>query len=229
MFNMIKLDWLCMRSLRYRVYLALLAGVATAIFIHPILAIITLPFVLHDFGAYPFLAEETGKVNLLYMTLPVNRKVIVRARFGFMLFMCSIGLIIAVILTLAGSALLSEHTTILTTATFNVSIDTMLLAVANSILICSILNLAIFPIFCKVGYSKAKIVTTVVSVGLIILPIAVVQLGERFVIIRDSIVLAIEWGIANIRLTSIILIGLAVVLFATSHVLAQKNYAMREF
>ena len=228
MFNMLKLEWLCMKSYRKALYLTPFAGIALAVLVHPVFALMALPYLMHDFGANSFMAGEKGEVDRLFLSLPIKRIMIIRTRFVLMLITGGIGLLAGIVITLLASPLLYGHT-ILQEHTFIPDFNTMLLLVVSSILTCAIMNLFLLPTLCKAGYSVAKYRGTFILVGLASLLVIVRQLIERIKIVNYHATLAFEWALSNIIWTSAILLGIAIALFATSYALAQKNYSKREF
>jgi len=163
------------------------------------------------------------------MTLPVNRKIIVRSRFVLILISLSVGIILGTIITLAGSALLYGRT-IVFEHTFIPSLDFMLLIICTSILACGIINLPSLPILLKIGYIKGKLIGFYLpSFGMFALIVVTVMLINRVEAFREFILSVTQWALSNIVWTSVMLMIAAVIVFAASYILSQRVYAKREF
>jgi hypothetical protein len=226
---MMKLDWLGMKSFWLNVFLRVLIPIGLIVFGQPLFVILLMAYLMLDSANYTFVTEEKGKLNHLYMTLPVNRKIIVRSRFALILIFLSIGIAVGTVLTLISSTLLYGRT-IIFEHTFNPDFNTMLLLICSSVLYCGIVNLFMLPMLLKLGYSKGKFIgyylppfgmATLLAIALILI--------TRIEAFRETVFSIFEWGLTNIALTSTILLGAAVVLFVVSYVLSQRVYAKREF
>ena len=228
MLNMIKLEWLCMRSFQKRGFMLLFGWIAMGILFHPASMLLLMPFTMFDFGSYSFLAGEKGEVDRLYLTLPINRKTVVRARFGLMAITGGIGLISGIIVTFAASTLLYGRTTF-ADFSFSLNTNTIFLLIASSMLVCGFMSLSTFPKLCKVGWVKGKNRGYLIPGAVITLLFIVGLLGNRFEVIYNFSDLIAEWLFANTVWTTIILLCAAVVLFVVSYMKAQKNYGKREF
>lgn len=228
MFNMIKLDWLCMKSFWNRGYFTLLFGISAAIFFSPALALLFLPYFMYDFGTHAFMASDKNEVDRLYLTLPVNRKIIVRAKFGLMFITSSVGLIASIIIALIFTLLYGQ--TIIFELTWNPGINTIFLYIAAGIFICGFMSFALTPRMFKLGWSKSTFFTTaIIIIGLAALTPLFIWLNNRFEAFNTFTTSVVEWLFSNIVWTTVILFCVAVILFAVSYALSLRNYAKREF
>lgn len=228
MLNMLKLDWLGMKYYWIRI---IILPVATCLMglLSEALIIPMIGFLMCSFSVNPFAMEEKGKLDNLYLTLPVMRRTIVNARLLLSVIMQLAGMITALVATLVLSKFLNGRT-IFYTHNFQADFNTMLLIVCSSLLFYTFMNLAMFPILFKIGYAKGK------SLGFYI-PVAVVFVIVYGVyilyIVNDSfqrwLPVAIEWAIANTVLVSVIILVVAALVFAVSYALSHKVYAKREF
>lgn len=154
MFKMIKLDWLGMKCYWLRIILLpviiLIYGFFNEALIIPIIS-----FMMLSFSVNPFAVEEKGKLDNLYLTLPVTRKTIVNTRYTLSLIMQLAGIFFGVIMTFVMATIL-DGKNIIYQHSFSVDIQTLSLLVCGSLVIYSIMNLSMFPILFKIGYAKGK-------------------------------------------------------------------------
>ena len=224
MLNMMKLDWLSMKSSRNKLLITYaFAGVVITI-VSPNFALVMLPYLAQEIASHLFVTEEEGKVNRLYINLPINRKTIVRSRFWFVLVGCAIGVITAIILTLAIYAL---PVTVLPLIASDQ--DLSIIVLASGILLCALMNIASIPVYFKVGYGRGKIVATVAFITIPALALLPVFLSQQFDIIGEFFVPIWEWIVVNIVWTSVVLMCVSALIFAASYVLSQRIFAAREF
>jgi len=228
MLNMIKLDWLGMKYYHVRIIvlplMIIFMGFFSEIFIIPVIA-----FMMLAFSINPFAVEEKGKLDNLYLTLPVTRKAIVSARFGLSLIMEFVGLIVGTVVTVILSAALYGRT-IGFEHTFKADFDSIFLLVCGSLLFYAIMNLSMFPILFKIGYAKGKTLGFFIPLGVsMALIYAVFLVGMFNDSIREFGMAALEWSLANVIPTAVILLGAAALILAISYVLSRKLYARREF
>lgn len=226
MLNMIKFDWIGMKYYHLRIIIMPLLICFIGLFSEALI----LPFLAYfmlSFSVNPFAVEEKGKLDNLYLTLPVTRKAIVNARFGLSLIMQLVGIVFGMVMTFLMSSLLYGKTVMHITHSFFPNFDFMLLTVCSSLFLYAVMNLCMFPILFKLGYAKGK------ALGFYI-PVIVFSmiLSGAFVIAQGSsekFMTAAAWLFENPYSVSAILVSLAVVFFAVSIALSQKLYAKREF
>jgi len=228
MLNMMRLDCFGMKSFWWRIFLRSLIPLAL-ILTEPLFIIPLMAFFLQDSMFYTFVTEEKGKLNHLYMTLPVNRKIIVRARFVLVLIGLAIGILLGAGVTLASSALLYGRT-LLSVYTFNPDGNTLLLLICVSILVCGIINLPSLPLLLKLGYSKGKFIGFYLpSFGMFALAMATILAANHVEAFGEWILSALTWALGNVLQTSLLLLLTAALVFGASYVLSQRVYAKREF
>jgi len=228
MLNMIKLDWLGMKVYQKRIVIIPLAialyGFFSAAILIPFMA-----FMMLSFSVNPFAVEEKGKLDNLYLTLPVARQTIVNARFVLSLIMQLAGFILGTAATVIYSAALYGKT-IFGTYTFKADFDTMLLIICASLLFYAIMNLSIFPILFKIGYAKGKALGFYIPIGAVTAAVVVLYmvwfLNEGFGI---WLLLVLEWAFANTVWVAVMMLAAAVLILALSYALSQRVYAKREF
>jgi len=231
MFKMMKLDCFGMKSFWLRIFLRALVPLAMILINQPLFVIPLMTFFLQDSAFYAFVAEEKGKLNHLYMTLPVNRKMIVRARFMLILIGLVLGIILGTALLVASSALLYGRTLLLPFVhTFNSDFNTMLLLICGGVLFCAIINLPSFPLLLKLGYNKGKFIGFYLpSFGMFALVVVAINLISNVEAFGEFAFSAVDWALNNIVGTSVILLCVSTLLFAASYVISQRVYAKREF
>jgi len=232
MFKMMKLDCFGMKSFWLRIFLRALVPFAMILLNMPLMVMPLMAFMMQDSAFYAFVAEEKGKLNHLYMTLPVNRKMIVHARFTLIIIGLFIGIALGTALLLASSVLLYGRTLLGLpfVYTFNPDLNTMLLIICGSALFCAIINLPSLPLLLKLGYNKGKFIGFYLpSFGMFALAIVTINLISNVEAFREFTFSAIDWALSNIVGTSAIMLGTSTLLFAASYVISQRVYAKREF
>jgi len=228
MLNMIKLDWLGMKYYWVRIIIIPLS-ICFMGFISEAIIIPFLSFFMLSFSVNPFAVEEKGKLDHLYLTLPVTRKTIVNARFGLSLIMLFAGLAFGVFLTILMSSLLHGKTIILE-HNFQADFATMFLLICASLLLYAIMNLSMFPILFKIGYAKGKALGFYIPIGV---SMAVIYF---FIImwnysdsVRERLISVFEWSLANTVWAAVIILATSVIIFSISYTLSQIVYSRREF
>ena len=228
MLNMIKLDWLGMKVYHKRIVIVPFVIIVYGFFFEAII-LPFMAFMMLMFSINPFAVEEKGKLDNLYLTLPVTRKNIVNARIGLSLIMQLVGFSVGIVATMVYNAFLYGRTVIYM-RTFNADFDSMLLIACGSLLLYAILKLSMFPILFKIGYAKGKALGVYVPV--VVFSIAILTLyilwhfNNPF---REFMMSATEWAFSNIAWVAILLLVAAVFLFVISYLLSHKVYAKREF
>jgi hypothetical protein len=225
---MIRLDWLGMKYYWVRglfIPIALCSmGVLSEATIIPLTALYMLSFSLN-----PFAVEEKGKLDNLYLTLPVSRKIIVNARFGLSLIMQAAGLIFGTVATIIISALLYGQN-FLGLRTFQARFDTIFLLICASLLFYAIMHLSMFPVLFKLGYAKGKAFGLYIPIGaLMVVFYAVFFLVLYNETVKQKLLAALVWSLGHVLWTSLILLAMAAAFFAASYGLSQRQYARRGF
>jgi len=228
MLNMIKLDWLGMKYYHVRIIILPLMivfmGFFNELFVIPVIA-----FMMLSFSVNPFAVEEKGKLDNLYLTLPVTRNDIVNARFGLSLIMEFAGLAVGTVVTIIMSSLLYGRT-IGFEHTFKADFNSVFLLICSSLLFYAIMNLSMFPILFKIGYAKGKTLGFFIPLGISIVLIYAVFFAVMFSdSVREFGVTALEWSLNNTILTAVIMLGAAALILAISYMLSRRLYAKREF
>ena len=229
MLNMIKLDWLSMKCYHKRFVIIPITILAYGL-LHEAVIILFMVFLVHSFSVNPFAVEEKGKLDNLYLTLPVTRKNIVNARFSLALMMQFAGLILGSAVTLIYSALFYGKTVLYVFLhNFKPDFASMFLIISGSLCFYAVMNLSTFPMLFKIGYAKGKMI------GFIIPLVAASAMGGVTVTLwnvsagfKQTASAVIEWSFANTVLAAAVILFAAVLLFAVSYVLSQRAYAKRE-
>lgn len=228
MLNMIKLDWLGMKVYQKRFIVIPLVTLFYGFFSAAIL-VPFMVFMMLSFSVNPFAVEEKGKLDNLYLTLPITRKSIVGARFGLAFIMQFIGLIVSIIATLIfADALYGE--TIFGTYTFQAEFGTMLLIICASLLFYAIMNISTFPVLFKMGYARGRALGFYIPIGVVTALIVAAYFLWFFNASFQAWLLSfVNWLLVNNVLTAIVMLGLAALILALSYALSEKLYAKREF
>ena len=228
MLNMIKLDWLGMKYYWVRIIIIPLSfclmGLLSEAIVIPLLS-----FFMLSFSVNPFAVEEKGKLDHLYLTLPVTRKTIVNARYGLSLIMLFAGIVFGAFLTILMSKLLYGKT-VFFEHNFQADFATMFLLICVSLLLYAIMNLSMFPILFKIGYAKGKALGFYIPVGVSTAVIYFfIFLWNYNYSIRDRLISVFEWSLANTVWAAVIILTASVIFFSVSYVLSQRVYSRREF
>jgi ABC-2 type transport system permease protein len=227
MLNMIKLDWLSMKCYWLRIIIVPIVitvyGVVGEFLIIPFIS-----FMMLSFSVNPFAVEEKGKLDNLYLTLPITRKTIVNTRYALSLIMQFVGLLFGVIMTIFMSLILKGKE-IFYVHNFNADVKAIALLVSVSLLLYSILNLSMFPTLFKIGYAKGKAIgfyIPIVAVSIAIFALYFLwYLNDNF---QQSLIKAIEWSYNNPLLISGILVIASGVMLAISYKLSLLFYSKRD-
>ncbi|MCL2361056.1 MAG: ABC-2 transporter permease [Defluviitaleaceae bacterium] len=229
MLNMMRLDWLGMRTYRSRFVISAISSVAWGILFHTGLVIPYLVWGMFDASLYCFDAEEKGKLNQLYLTLPISRKTLISARYILSLILQFIGIVAGVVFTVVssrimyGRAIINEHNFIPTP-------ESLALIVCASLLFCAVLSLVIHPILHKFGYAKAKILGYALPMyGSIILIVVFILVAARVEAVGEFMDSALQWALGNAVLASVAILGVTALFFVASYALSLRTYAKRDF
>ena len=229
MLNMMRLDIFGMKSFWGRICLRALLPFILILAGAPVFFIAWMAYMMQDSAFYTFVTEEKGKLNHLYMTLPVNRKIIVRARFALVLAFLAIGIMLGTVFMLALSALLYGRT-IIFEYNFNPGFNKMLLLISSAVLYCGIVNLPTLPLLLKLGYNKGKFIGFYLpSFAMIAIVVLVALLMNNVEAFNESVLSFVAWAHSNVALVSAMIMGAAVMTFAAAYALSQRVYAKREF
>ena len=229
MLNMIKLDWLGMRKYRNRIAVAVISSFVWGVVFGAEVLLPMLVWGMFDTSLYCYDAEEKGKLNQLYLTLPITRGTLITARYSMSLILQAIGIAAGIVLTIAFSAIMQGRT-VIRLHTFSPSPQSMFLIICASLLFCAILSLTMHPILHKFGYAKAKIVGYVLPMyGSIALIVAFIILAPRIGAIGNIAQSVSQWVNGNIALAALAMLCAAALLLAASFALSHKLYAKREF
>jgi ABC-type transport system involved in multi-copper enzyme maturation permease subunit len=198
-------------------------------FFSELLIIPFIAFFMLSFSVNPFAVEEKGKLDNLYLTMPITRKNIVNARFGLSLIMLFIGLAFGTIVTTI-MAKTFYGKTILFERTFNAEFKSIFLLTCGALLFYAVMNLSTFPMLFKLGYARGKVLGFYIPVGVsVTLCYVVFLLAEFNESFGKQLLSALEWTLANTLWAAVIMFGLAALMLMVSYLLSQKVYAKREF
>jgi ABC-type transport system involved in multi-copper enzyme maturation permease subunit len=150
--KMIKTDWIAIKSHHWRLVImaavvAVFGAVGLSMVIIPMAAYMAMAFSMNTFAV-----EEKGKLDSLYLTLPLSRKDIVRGRYVFM------GATLLIWLLVSGAAV--------GIITPNMQFGELYMGVAprTIAIMCSLgfafgsfINLCMYPAMFRFGYEKGKI------------------------------------------------------------------------
>ncbi len=218
--NFIKLDFLSIKE--YITIKRLLSFFLISIFIgiankSPLMAIAMTLFFIMSFATYPFAASDQNNLDILYLILGYDRKDVVLGRYGTVLSIYILGICLETILYVIVSLVLRTP------------INLMELLFLNAVLRFTIIVGQSFqiPSYFKEGYLKSKLTTYLPYIIFFALFMIVYTLIEKEILFNLSIVNTfIE---TQFYLIALILLIMALAIFAISYKLSQKYYMRREF
>jgi ABC-type transport system involved in multi-copper enzyme maturation permease subunit len=219
--KMIKTDWLAIKSHHWR--LIIMAAIVVffgvsgmGLFIIPIAAYMAMSFSMNTFAV-----EEKGKLDHLYLSLPISRKNVVQGRFAFMLVLLIVALAICAAVVLLASPTLNL-------GELSVTIEPKVIA-----LMCFVgfafggfINLCMYPIMFRLGYEKGKIFgfyIPIVIVGAV--------MGTFAVLINKKLELIsrlVTYWFENVPQVCGVLFVAGGILFFSSYVLSLWQYNKRD-
>jgi hypothetical protein len=225
---MIRFDWIGMKYYQKRAFLIPVFAIGVSL-LFPIAAIPYMVFGMLSFSVNPFAVEEKGKLDQLYLTLPVDRRTIVRARFGLSFLMVAFGLLIGVLLTF----LLTTLESIMPLPilhTIDLTFRNLFLLLCASLLMYAILNLSMFPFLFKIGYVKGKVVGFYLPIiAFLIIFYVVFMLAILNPPFSHFMMQGLQWVMQHILLTSLLMLGAAAAILLLSYHLSLYLYRKREF
>lgn len=161
---------------------------------------------------YPFALSEKCNINILYGTLPLNRKNIVVGRYMFGVLLVIIGAFISLVSIL-----------ILNSITQNT-----LISMVEVLLICGMIAFSLvllsfqYPLYFKFGYTKMKFITLIPSI-LIVVAVLLLSFVSDMIKINSS-AQPLNYILNNAVLISAICIGASIVILLFSMQLSFRIY-----
>ena len=221
--KMLKTDWLAMNYYWGGGIFILLIVLMTAYSL-PLLVIPIAVFGVFSFSVNPFAVEDKGKLDHLYLTLPVRRRDIVRGRFALSLLMQTVAYLVGIpVMLMVGTIRLFGN---------SVDINGMMIALicAFGVLLYGILNISTFPVLFKIGYVKGQVIGFYLPMILVMVVTIIATLffqndPEFFQKAIGIITYVFSHG--GIVAAGLILIGLA--LLGASYGLSLRWYEKRDF
>jgi hypothetical protein len=225
---MIRLDWIGMKYYHKRAFILPIIACAVSL-LYPIAAIPYMVFGMLSFSVNPFAVEEKGKLDQLYLTLPVKRRTIVRARFALSILMVASGLIFGVLITLFLTAL-AGIMPLPVLHSMDLTFQNLLLLFCASLFMYAILNLSMFPFLFKIGYVKGKVVGFYLPIiAFMIIFYVVFMLAIFTPSFSHFMMQGLQWVFQHILLISLLMMGAAAALLLLSYNLSLHLYRKREF
>jgi hypothetical protein len=192
----------------------MLAGVAWIVGSQePIAFAATVPLLPIFFVTYPFLADERGRHDLLYATLPIRRRTVVWGRHLYFLVM--------ELCTLVAAVALTGVVTLATGNSFDIGVVVLVALAAASV--ASLMLAVQLPVLFGLGFAKSRWLAMLPMV-ICLAPVVLGQLpgmGDRLSAQWPG-VLTSEWTLAATGC-------LIAVLWASSALISVRLYARRQF
>lgn len=168
--------------------------------------------------AYPFTIGDKYALDTLYATLAIRRSTVVYGRYALVVFLFAAVALFTVTLTYGMASVLG----------FPFSWSTMTMLVASFFLFYALAAAVQLPIFFKLGYTKAKLIT---YVPLVLVPL-VLYLFSAFTDFTGLKGLSEQvslWTTAHRGLTYTLLVLAGLLILASSARLSRRLYERREF
>lgn len=218
--KMAMIDWRAMKYYQTRIFIILPFVLLVGVVYSSILVLPTSVFMFMAYSVNPFAVEEKGEVNNLYLTLPVQRNNIVAGRYILSVLMALFGLAAGLPIMFLANKIGFSH--------YYYPLSWNLFIVAASCVLYAFVNLAMFPILFKLGYSKGKFwgfMLPAIFVGALYGVAGVVMFGGNGAVIMDVLSFAGEHLVA----LSGGLFLLAVVILFVSYSISKHIYNKRDF
>lgn len=221
MLKMLKLDWLAVKT--YRAWMLLIpfwilyiGWFTSAIHLLPMCVFLFLTLAMN-----PFVVEEKGDLNRLYLTLPVKRRDVVAGRYVYSFIMLLCGLVSGMVLT--------PVVNLMSKSKWYPGFEWYLTIIALCFLYYALMCIFMFPPLFKLGYHKGKYIgfyvpafVAGIAYGLFAVMSGYLQDG---MFITNFLIYASE----NMLLVSGGMMILALAILYLSYYLSQRIYARREF
>jgi ABC-type transport system involved in multi-copper enzyme maturation permease subunit len=223
MFNLVKLEWTAIKAHHWRIALMALLLVAMGLMGLYVVIIPMSVLMIAIFSTNTFAVEESGKLDCLYMSLPVSRKDIVRGRYALALIMLALGLLLTVtVVTLAPEVFVLSGISL---PIANIGLTGCLLLTCVSITFFAFINLCTYPFLFKLGYTKGKIFGYYIPLGLILVAVCLLTSLSlfEFVNIPTWMSLALD----NPILVSFILLDAGAFMLVVSYKLSLWQFGKR--
>ncbi|MDR0513672.1 MAG: ABC-2 transporter permease [Coriobacteriaceae bacterium] len=224
--KMIGTDWLAIKAHWWRLLImaaivAMFGFVGMNMVIIPIGAYMAIAFSMNAFAV-----EEKGKLEHLYLSLPLSRSNIVRGRFAFAAFLLAFalvacGLIVALTSTSLDFGLFGAR------GFLSIEMQPKMIA-----LICCLgfafggfMNLSMYPIMFRMGYEKGKVFGFIIPAF-----VSAALFGGLGILMGSQMELIVSWlayWAENPVLVGATMLGIGVALFLVSYLVSQWFYNRR--
>jgi hypothetical protein len=221
--KMIKTDWIAIKSHHWRLVIMAaivavfgMAGLSMAII--PVAAYMALAFSMNTFAV-----EEKGKLDSLYLTLPISRKNIVRGRYVFMGATLSIWLIIsgAAVGIIAPNMQFGE-------LYMGVTPKTIAIMCSLGFAFGSFINLCMYPAMFRFGYEKGKIWGFYIPIGAIAVVFGAVSALSTMESVMPTVLRWIVYWSENTVFVCAIMLAIGAALMYISYRLSLLLFAKRD-
>jgi hypothetical protein len=217
---MIQTDWLAIKSHHWRL---LIMTALIGIFCVMGLSLVVIPlagYMAIAFSLNAFAVEEKGKLEHLYLTLPLTRKSIVLGRYAFMLACVTIALLLSGVLAYLTMPVLEFGT-----YKFDVDPQLILLFCCLGFAFSGFENLTMYPTLFRLGYEKGKVFGLYIPIGFVGL-----LCGGVGVLLNHRMDLITRWltyGLEHMARVSVLFAVAGVMLYCLSYRLSLRLYGGR--
>lgn len=219
--KMAMVDWRAMKYYQIRGLLLPAMVVLVGITASPLLVMPTSVLLAMFFAMNPFAVEEKGALNNLYLTLPVDRRAIVRGRYLLACIMGLCGLALSVPIMILANTIGPSH--------YHMPIGWYVFILALSYFLFAFFLLATFPVLFKLGYNKGKFWGLVLPAGFMGLLYGGFTMLTRWPGNEGLLFDALEFAYNNMLTVSGGLALVATLVLMGTVALSQRIYAKREF
>jgi ABC-type transport system involved in multi-copper enzyme maturation permease subunit len=191
-----------------------------------VMMVLFIPFMMLGFSMSAFMKDENGKLEYLYLSLPLSRKNIVRGRYAFTLISVFASMIVTTGIAILCSNVLGLGAFVRMDIKPNVFIMLSCVGFAQSGFAIAVM----YPLVFRVGMEKARRTGFYLTTALIILII----LCAYFAVADSERMGAVikffkESGYTATTIVSLVSIVIGIPLYILSYFLSQKFYARRDF
>lgn len=226
---MILLDWRAMKYYWPRAFLVpvfvVVMGIMSPACVLPLGVLLCLAYSVN-----PFAMEEKGQLDNLYLTLPVSRKTIVTARYAFSLTMQFFAFLFGVPVMYLIARMRNNTQNHFGNVYFGMDGKMILLIAALSFLCYALINLCMFPVLFKIGYSKGKAIGYYIPmlffIGLAYAAVIMLSVSDTLI---NTGLLWLNWAVGHTGALALCILLTGMLFLGISYLLSLHFYRKREF
>lgn len=219
-FNFIKLDfmsikpYITLKNLLIYIVVALITSFGSESYTSAVAIFITFTML---YATYPFAVGDQNGIDSLYTILGISKKDVVKGRYGFLLIMSIIGMMLGFVVYLLLSFIFKTP----------INLSEAMFGTVSSILVLSINHFILYPVFFKNGYIKSKslVFLPLMIIGLIAILSVQFFKGKNLQILNEIT----QFLVSNPLLVALAILIIWFVILMISYKKSYKHYVRREF